>query len=323
MSGMAVSLDILLSGLRAAGEPTRLRILGLLSRAELTVSELTQILGQSQPRVSRHLKLLDDAGLIERFREGSWVFCRLAGSGDAGELSERIVDLLPADAGEVDGDLARLEAVRRQRADAATAYFRANAERWNEVRRMHVPESNVESVMQGLLSNRAIGTLVDVGTGAGRILELLGSNAQEAIGVDLSHEMLGLARANIDRPDLKHCRVRHADMQSLPFPESSVDVLTYHQVLHFADEPAGVLVEGERVLRPGGMMVVADFAPHDVEALREQHAHRRLGFPAGEVASWMKATGLAVGEPVHLDGDPLTVTVWHASKPATREVHVS
>jgi len=320
MSCVTYSIDILLGGLRAAGEPTRLRILGLLSRAELTVSELTQILGQSQPRVSRHLKLLDDAGLIERFREGSWVFCRLAGDGDAGELSACIVDLLPDDA---DGDLARLDAVRRHRSDAANAYFRANAERWNEVRRMHVPESNVESVMESLLEDRAIGTLVDVGTGAGRILELLGPCAQEAIGVDLSHDMLGLARANIDRANLKHCRVRHADMHSLPFPESSVDVVTYHQVLHFADEPAGVLAEGERVLRPGGMMVVADFAPHDVEVLREEHAHRRLGFPAAEIASWMRAAGLATGEPVHLDGDPLTVTVWHASKPMAAEVHVS
>ena len=320
---MAVSLDILLGGLRAAGEPTRLRILGLLSRAELTVSELTQILGQSQPRVSRHLKLLDDAGLIERFREGTWVFCRLASHGEAGDLSARLVELLPDDSGDEDGDLARLEAIRRHRADAATAYFRANAEHWNEVRQMHVPESNVESVMQRLFQGRPVGTLVDVGTGAGRMLELLGPAADEAIGVDLSHEMLGLARANIDRPDLKHCRVRHADMHSLPFPERSVDTVTYHQVLHFADEPAGVLAEGERVLRPGGIMVVADFAPHDVESLREEHAHRRLGFPDAEVTGWMQATGLIAGPPVHLDGDPLTVTVWHGEKPLAEEARAS
>jgi len=320
---MAVSLDILLGGLKAAGEPTRLRILGLLSRAELTVSELTQILGQSQPRVSRHLKLLDDAGLIERFREGTWVFCRLATNGEAGDLSARIVELLPEDAGGEDGDLARLETVRRHRADAATAYFRANAERWNEIRRMHVPESNVESVMERLFTNRPVGTLVDVGTGAGRILELLGPTADEAIGVDLSHEMLGLARANLDRSGLKHCRVRHADMHSLPFPESSVDTVTYHQVLHFADEPVGVLAEGERVLRPGGIMVVADFAPHDVESLREEHAHRRLGFPDNEVAGWMQTIGLTAGEPVHLDGDPLTVTVWHGEKPLAKGARAS
>ena len=314
--GMAVSLDILLGGLRAAGEPTRLRILGLLSRAELTVSELTQILGQSQPRVSRHLKLLGDAGLIERFREGTWVFCRLSDSGQAGELSKKIVDLLPEDADGTDGDAARLDAVRRSRAAAAAAYFSANAERWEDVRRLHVPDLDVESIMRRLFEGRKIGTLVDVGTGAGRMLELLGPDADEAIGIDLSHEMLGLARANIDRQDLKHCRVRHADMHSLPFAEASVDAVTYHQVLHFADEPAGVLAEGERILRPGGLMVVADFAPHHVESLREEHAHRRLGFPDTEVSGWMRAAGLVVGESVHLDGDPLTVTVWHSEKPA-------
>ncbi len=316
---MAVSLDILLAGLRAAGEPTRLRILGLLSRAELTVSELTQILGQSQPRVSRHLKLLDDAGLIERFREGTWVFCRLCDSGVAGALSTKIVELLPADASELGGDLARLDMVRRDRATAAAAYFTANAEHWAEVRRLHVPDLDVESTMRGLFEGRKVDTLVDVGTGAGRMLELLGPVAEEAIGIDLSHEMLGLARANIDRPDLKHCRVRHADMLNLPFPEASVDAVTYHQVLHFADEPAGALAEGERILRPGGLMVVADFAPHNVELLRQEHAHRRLGFPDTEVAGWIRATGLAVGETIHLDGDPLTVTVWHAEKPVNPE----
>jgi ArsR family transcriptional regulator len=216
-----------------------------------------------------------------------------------------------------------LEAVRRHRADAATAYFRANAAHWDEVRQLHVPETNIESVMARLFADRSIGALVDVGTGAGRILELLGPGSTEAVGVDLSHEMLGLARANIDRPDLKHCRVRHADMHSLPFPEASVDTVTYHQVLHFADEPAGVLAEGERVLRPGGLMVVADFAPHTVESLREEHAHRRLGFRDAEVAGWMQATGLDVGEPVHLDGDPLTVTVWHAEKPAIEGARVT
>ncbi|MEQ8247848.1 MAG: metalloregulator ArsR/SmtB family transcription factor [Alphaproteobacteria bacterium] len=312
---MAVSLDILLGGLRAAGEPTRLRILGLLARAELTVSELTQILGQSQPRVSRHLKLLGDAGLIERFREGTWVFCRLSDIGEAGELSKKIVDLLPDDAGGTDGDAARLDAVRRARAGAAAAYFRANAERWEDVRRLHVPDLDVESIMVRQFADRRIGTLVDVGTGAGRMLELLGPAAEEAIGVDSSHEMLGLARANLDRHGLKNCRVRHADMHSLPFAEASVDAVTYHQVLHFADEPAGVLAEGGRILRPGGLMVVADFAPHNVESLREEHAHRRLGFPDAEVSGWMRTAGLSVGKSVHLEGDPLTVTVWHGEKP--------
>lgn len=311
---MPVSPDVLLGGLRAAGEPTRLRILGLLANAELTVTELTQILGQSQPRVSRHLKLLDDAGLIQRFREGAWVFCRLARQGEAGEVAGRIVDMMTDEAGEDGGDLARLDAVRKARVAAAAAYFRANADRWDEVRALHVPESNVESVMTSLFADRPVGTLVDVGTGAGRMLELLGPKAEEAIGIDLSHEMLSLARANLDRPDLSHCRVRHGDMQSLPFGEATVDAVTYHQVLHFADDPAAVLAEGARVLRSGGLMVVADFAPHDVESLRDEHAHRRLGFRDAEVAGWMASADMDVGEPVHLSGDPLTVTVWHADK---------
>lgn len=311
---MAVSPDVLLGGLRAAGEPTRLRILGLLANAELTVTELTQILGQSQPRVSRHLKLLDDAGLIERFREGAWVFCRLVRRGEAGEVAGSIVELMTDNGGEDGGDLARLDAVRKARVAAAAAYFRANADRWDEVRALHVPESNVETVLMSLLADRKIGTLVDVGTGAGRILELLGPRADEAIGIDLSHEMLTLARANLDQPELAHCRVRHGDMQSLPFAESSVDAVTYHQVLHFADDPAAVLAEGARILRARGKMIVADFSPHDVETLRDEHAHRRLGFQDTEVGGWMADADLEVGEPVHLNGDPLTVTVWHAEK---------
>ena len=311
---MSVSADVLLTGLRAAGEPTRLRILGLLASAELTVTELTQILGQSQPRVSRHLKLLADAGLIERFREGTWVFCRLSRDGDAGDIASRIVELMPDEAGETGGDRARLDAVRQARAAAAAAYFRANAARWDEVRALHVPESNVESVMLDLFRSRAIGTLVDVGTGAGRMLEVLGPLCREAVGIDLSHEMLALARANLDRQGMTQCRVRHGDMQSLPFADASVDAVTYHQVLHFADDPAAVLAEGARILRPGGLMVVADFAPHEVESLRDEHAHRRLGFRDSEVNEWMRHAGLSAGETRHLAGTPLTVAVWHAEK---------
>ncbi len=310
-----LDLDAVLGALRAAGESTRLRLLALTANSELTVTELTQILGQSQPRVSRHLKLMCEAGLLERFREGTWVFYRLAQSGAAADAARALVELLPQGDDVLRGDSARLESIKRARAEAATAYFRANAARWDEIRTLHVPDSNVETVLLDLLGERKIRDFLDVGTGTGRILEIVGPRVARGTGIDLSREMLGIARANLEQAGLKNCSVRHADMYSLPFAESSMDAIAYHQVLHFADDPAAAIAEGARVLRPGGLLVVVDFAPHEVESLRQEHAHRRLGFADPEVAGWYSAAGLRAGDIVRLPGSPLTVTVWPGVRP--------
>jgi len=316
-------MDQILAALRAAGEETRLRLLGLCARGDLTVSDLTRILGQSQPRISRHLKVLCDTGLLERLREGNWVFYRIALDGPGAEVARRVIDLLPEDDAVLALDRARMDQVREERAAAAAAYFRENAAHWDEIRSLHVDEEEVERVLHQQLCDRPIRDLVDIATGTGRMLTLLGPCAERAVGIDISREMLSIARAALDRqPHLRHCKVQYGDMYALPLPDASADVITLHQALHYADRPAAVLAEAARVLRPGGRLAVVDFAPHDLEYLREQHNHRRLGFAHKEVAEWCAAAGLSPVRGIDLPSGnaadrPLTVVLWLAAKPAT------
>ena len=305
----------LLTALRAVAEPTRLRLLALSARGELAVGEMAQILGQSQPRVSRHLKLLAEAGLLDRFREGSRIYHRLVQEGPGAEVARHLIAMLPEDDQDLALDLERLAGVKAERARAAAAYFRRNAARWNELRSLYVDEREVERVLARLLPAHGIRDLLDVGTGTGSMLELFGPRVTHAQGIDLSREMLAVARANLERVGLKNCVVRQADMFQLPFRGASFDAVTIHQVLHYVDDPGPAIAEAARVLRPGGRMLVADFAPHDLESLRTEHEHRRLGFGDSEVAGWFAAAHLVTREVVHLPGDPLTVTVWLAAKP--------
>lgn len=312
-------MEQLLAGLRAAGEPTRLRLLALLARGELTVTELTQILRQSQPRVSRHLKLLCEAGLLERFREGSWVFYRIAGAGQAGELAEVLSGLIPREDIVIARDLERLEAVRAARAEKAAAYFRANSGEWNRIRSLYVPEDKVEQAMVELGARDGLDFIADLGTGTGRMLELFGPMAKAGLGIDLSPEMLALARAQLDRPELQHCSVRQGDLYDLPLQDESAVLVTLHMVLHFLDDPAASIAEAARVLKPGGRLLIADFAPHELDYLRDSHAHRRLGFAENEVTGWLADAGLTVGEtrtlpPEGGEDAKLTVRIWVADK---------
>lgn len=311
-------MDDLLATLKAAAEPTRLRLLALCAHGELTVSELTQVLGQSQPRVSRHLKLLCDAGLLDRFREGTFAFYRLAESGASAALARVLVDAIPAEDPTLALDLERLEATKRSRAEAAAAYFRENASRWDEIRTLHVPEREVEAELLRLLPESGIGELLDIGTGTGRILELLGGRAARAVGVDQSREMLAIARARLEAAALRNCHVRQADMYQLPFPTGSFDAVVIHQVLHFAEDPAEVIAEAGRVLRGGGRLLLVDFAPHALESLRSEHAHRRLGFAHAEIVQWFRLAGFDCGAVVELPGDPLTVSIWPAFRTGRR-----
>lgn len=309
-------MDVLLSGLRAAAEPSRLRLLALCAHAELTVSELVQIIGQSQPRVSRHLKLLCEAGLLDRSREGTWAFYRLAERGRCAELARLLVDLMPLEDESLALDLERLEAVKRANADRAAEYFRLNATKWDEVRSLHIAEARVEEALVSLLPESGLGDFLDIGTGTGRILELVGPRVEHGVGIDVSREMLAVARANLQEAGLRNCQVRQGDMYQLPFPGESFDAAVIHQVLHFASDPAEVIAEAARALKPGGRLVVVDFAPHGVEYLRDEQAHRRLGFDTREVSAWFRAAGLAPGATVELAGDPLTVCLWPATRAA-------
>ncbi len=312
-------LEQILAGLKATAESTRLRLLALFTRAELTVTEVTQILRQSQPRVSRHLKLMCEAGLIERIKEGSWVFYRLAEAGPAREIAQKLAELLPWNDTVLKRDLERLESVRKQRQDAAQAYFALNATEWDRLRALHIPEEQVEGAVLDLIGTSQVPAYLDLGTGTGRILELVSPRATRAVGIDLNGEMLSLARARIERAALPHVQVRRGDLFQLPYAERSFDLITLHQVLHYLEDPSSAVVEAARVLKPGGKLVIVDFAPHALEFLRDEHQHRRLGFADKEVSQWCKASGLSLSvtrafPPRGASG--LTVVVWLAVAPA-------
>jgi ArsR family transcriptional regulator len=284
----------------------------------LTVTELAQILGQSQPRVSRHLKLLCDAGLLDRTREGSWVFYRLGSGKAVSLLSRHLVDVCGEHDETIALDLQRLAAIKRQRAELAAAYFRDNAADWHRIRSLYVDEAEVEAVLAEIVGAFAPRDLLDIGTGTGRMIELLGPGVANALGIDQSREMLALARVNIERAGLSNCIVRLGDMYQLPLPDGSFDAAIIHQVLHYADRPAAAIAEAARVLRPGGGLIIVDFAPHALEFLRDEHAHCRLGFGDDDIAAWFRDAGLESGQPHRLAGDPLTVVIWTARhQPAT------
>lgn len=283
------------------------------------MSELTQILGQSQPRVSRHLKVLGEAGLLERFREGAWAFYRLADNSAAAHVARALLPLIPDDDPSVASDARRVEVVRRGREQAAAEYFQEMAPHWHQVRSLYVPESAVESAMLDALDEAPIDELVDVGTGTGRILEVFAPRFGRGTGFDLSHAMLGVARAGLAKAGIRHCQVRHGDLYKLPVSDDAVDAVTIHQVLHYLEYPRHAVAEAGRILRPGGRLLIVDFAPHDLEFLRTEHAHRRLGLADETVSGWCREAGLDVEPVVHLKGDrgagqTLTVSLWLAAK---------
>jgi ubiquinone/menaquinone biosynthesis C-methylase UbiE len=301
---MTMALEIF----RALADATRLRILALLRRMELSVGELAQVLGQSQPRVSRHVKILCDAGLAERRKEGSWVFVAL-GAPDVAEPDHWAV-----------ADAARLAAVRADRAASAAAWFEGHADEWDAIRSLHVADSEVEAAMALVLGDAPVGTLIDIGTGTGRMLELFGGRATVALGIDRSSEMLRLARAKLH--DMTHAELRQADLYALPMADAAADVAILHHVLHFAQQPGAAVSEAARVLAPGGRLLIADFASHDREELRVRDAHTRLGFADEQMAAWFDAAGLQTARVETLEGGELTVKLWLGRKIGTslREV---
>ncbi len=306
-------IDDVLAGLSAAAEPTRLRLLALLCDAELTVSELVAILGQSQPRISRHLKLLVDARLVERHREGAWVFLLLAQAGTMATLARDIVGAVAMDDPVLAGDRARLDEVRRARAAQASRYFAAHAATWDQIRAMHVAEEKVEAAIADAVGAGPIGALLDIGTGTGRMLELLAPLATRALGIDQSPQMLGMARARLERARLRNTQLRQGDIFALPAERNGFDVVVVHQVLHYLDDPSRAIREATRTVRPGGCLLVVDFAPHEEEHLRVAHAHRRLGFARDDIAGFMAEAGLDVvltRDLVPEGAGTLTVSLW-------------
>jgi ArsR family transcriptional regulator len=304
------SLDQLLDGLRAAAEPTRLRLLALCAEGELTVSEITRILGQSQPRVSRHLRLLLGAGLLISFREQHWVYYRTPAKGPAQQLVHRLLELLPAGDATLALDRTRLEQVKAERARAAAHYLRFNAEDWAQLRDAQVNAAQINRTILAELSSAPIGDLLDIGTGTGRVLKLLGKEAETAVGVDISTQMLLVARTNLHAAGLKEVMVRQGDMYALPFADASFDTVTLDQVLYQAEHPAAAVAEAARLLRPGGRLLVVDYA-RGVEAKRASIDPRVAGVGVSEdaLAQWFEQAGLAAGPVRRLPGESLTVLV--------------
>lgn len=310
-----VGFSALLSALEAAGEATRLRILALLAEAELTVSELMAILGQSQPRVSRHLKLLVEAGLINRHREGAWAFFRLGEGLVVDAVRERIIALIDKDDPAIAADRARLVAVRAERKSHAEAYFARHAADWSRIRALHVAEARVEAALLELLGEIETDSVLDLGTGTGRILELLAPRASRAVGLDVSPAMLAIARNRLDEAGLRHVQLRQGDAYALPGDLNRFDLVILHQVLHYLDDPARAVREAARALKPGGRLMIVDFAPHQEEALREEHAHRRLGFAVHEIEGFLTDSGIApvaarTVSPAPGEGATLAVSLW-------------
>lgn len=301
---------------------TRLRIVRLLDSKELAVGELAQVLGQSQPRVSRHVAILCDAGLAERRREGSWVFIRRSSGAEGSQQLAVETSRLLAAAERVDRELAAIcEADRRRvteiyeaREGHASAYFAAHAEQWDELRQMHSPDQLVERALTRALEGKPLGRVLDIGTGTGRMAEIFASDAQSVVALDKSLDMLRLARAKLQHLPSERVELVQGDFTALPFPAHSFDTVLLHQVLHFARDPAAALAEATRVTRSDGRIAIVDFAAHDHEELRERHAHARLGFADEQIVQALGKAGCDVSEPLALEGGALVVKIWIATR---------
>lgn len=309
-------IESLLTALKASADPTRLRLMALCAAEALSVSELVDILGQSQPRVSRHLKLLAEAGILKRKRDGASVFYRLDRASPA---ADALCALLPGADPELAQDKTRLYELRQRRAQKTSAYFAANAQRWDKLRSLHVDDSVIERALLESLLPHQPRRLADIGTGTGRMLELFGPHVEEAVGVGDSREMLDVARAKLAAKGLGRIDLRHADLLHLPLASGWGDLVIIHQVLHFVTHPGPALAEAARVLAPGGRLAVVDFAPHELEILRSEHQHRTLGFSAEEIEEAMGEAGLIPYDTRTLPGRPLAVTIWLAAKPLPNE----
>ena len=323
--GQSFASDEVLGALRAAGEPTRLRILATLRGCELTVTELCRVLGQTQPRVCRHLRLLCEAGLLERHPQGTSAFYRRAATGPGRALLDAVLPLIDHDDPVLRRDQERLDAVRAERAARAADYFEMVAADWHHMRDRHVGDAEVERSLLDAVDDLVIDDLLDIGTGTGRMLELFADRIERGVGIDLSSQMLNLARSQLDEAGLTHCAVRHGNVYDLDLPDGSIDVAILHHVLHFLDEPDAAIARAAASLRPNGRLLIVDFARHELDTMRAEFAHHWLGFDAETVNQWCHTAGLSIRSTRDLRrtttntaADPTTelvVRLWVAERP--------
>ncbi|MDJ0922026.1 MAG: metalloregulator ArsR/SmtB family transcription factor [Henriciella sp.] len=321
---MKIDPETLVDALKAAGEPTRLRLLALLRQGDLAVGELVQILKQSQPRLSHHLKTLTTAGLVERLPEGSWVYYRATSKGWPRRLLDTLFAEIDLGKAAFAADRTALNDIRQQRLSTANAYFEAVADDWDRIRALHFPNEAIEKALLEVAQPGPLHRVVDLGTGTGRMLALFAPRAAEAEGLDLSHQMLTVARANLAKAGVTNARVRQGDVAATPFETDSAELVIIHQVLHYIEDPAAVIAEAARILRPGGQLLIVDFAPHDLAFLQEQHGHRRLGLRLEDMQEWADAANLSLAPPRRFDppdslDQGLSVLIWSAARPKQKQ----
>lgn len=314
-------LDTMVDILKAVAEPSRLRILLLLNRGDLTVSDLTTILGQSQPRVSRHLRLLAEVQLIERYQEGAWAYFALSSHAARQQLIKNILSRVADDDLLINHDMERLDQVKQQRQVRANQYFSQNASQWDELRLLHVADDAVEKAMLAMIGTMPFQAMLDIGTGTAKLLQLFAHLYTRGVGIDINRDMLAVARVNLDMTDISHAQVRLGDICAIPAPRESFDLVSIHQVLHFIDDPQMAISEAARVMRPNARLVIVDFAAHELEFLREEHAHLRLGFSDAQIAQWAQKAGLVLEKTEtftpNKKGNPkgLTIKLWLVRDP--------
>ncbi|WP_230292485.1 metalloregulator ArsR/SmtB family transcription factor [Croceicoccus sp. Ery5] len=322
------SAPSLIELLRAIDDPSRLRLLRLLSRMELAVGELAEVLDQSQPRISRHIRILTEAGLVEKRKEGSWVFLKTRLAGSASPMLAAADRMLAAAEGEDAGfaalcaeDMRRLSAIRTAREASAEFYFARHADEWDRLRSLHSDDSVVEAKLAELLELDAgdgegapLGRLLDIGTGTGRIAELFAPFASHVSAIDKSNDMLRVARARLQDLPPERLTLLQGDFTELPFGDADFDTVLFHQVLHYAQLPELALAEAARVTRSGGRVAIVDFEAHAYEELRERDAHARLGFTDAQMDKLLADAGFALGDTASLRGEELTVRIWTGTR---------
>ena len=316
-----LALNEMVDVLKAVAETTRLRILFLLDKGDLTVSDLTKILGQSQPRVSRHLRLLTEANLIERYQEGAWAYFSLSSCSLRQEMLNTVLEHIDRRDNFIEGDMARLDEVKKERSRAAAAYFSKNAHDWDKLRLLHVPDNTVEQTMVELVGTTPFQSMLDIGTGTGSLLKLFSPLYTRAIGIDNNRDMLAVARVNLDKAGISNAQVRLGDVANLPVENETFNLVTIYQVLHFLSDPESAIFEAARVMRPGARLIIVDYAPHELEYLREKYAHIRMGFSDSQMADWLDKAGLTLEKTLSFQPQQngntkgLTIKLWLARDP--------
>ena len=306
-------MENVLAALRACAEPTRLRLLALADRGSFCVMEFTEILAQSQPRLSRHLRLLGEAGLLDRQREGANVWFTLPGADTMpGALARGVLAQLPADDPVLADDRRQAARVLAERARVASESFRSKGADWDEMRALGLQAAAVEAALLDLLPASGLGRMLDIGTGTGQMLELLAGRISSGSGIDASRAMLALARARLARPGLGHCTVRLGDMYRLPLADGAVDLVVLQMVLHHAEDPAAVLREAARVLRPGGRLAIVELAAHAKAEALQHLAHRWPGFTDATMRALMLDAGLQPTRSLTVTG-AMDVCLWAAT----------